>query len=617
MNASVATSAPRASELLAIERDLAIELGRARRLSSALDAILDAVVRLGEVDSGGVYLFDPTGGLTLAAHRGLGPEFIAETREIPAADPRVALVRSGKPLFASFAQISRRESPAQKIEQLRASAVLPVLDDDEVVAVLNVASHTVDELSQEVRDALVGISAHIGGIVERVRAEASVRSSQENFQSLFDSLNDFLFVLDERGRIIHTNAVVQRRLGYAEHELVGMDVAEVHPEARRDEALRIVGAMLAGTAAVCPIPLRARDGKLIAVETVVSRGHWSGRPAILGISRDITRRKAAEDALHASEAMHRAIVDRAPLGIARLDGRGRYLQVNAAFARMVGREAASLVGLDLAELSHPDDVGDSIAQFRRLMRGEVDSYRFEKRYVRPDGRVVWAELSATAVRSVEGTIDFVLGLVNDVTARKDLEATQAEVDRRFRQMANAAPVLMWGADAKGVRTFFNRTWHEFTGRSTVEELGDGWLEGVHEDDRGGLATFGDVDREYRLRDRSGELRWLLERVSPVRGADGALQGYLGSCIDITDRKRTEQEREALLEELKHALATVKTLRGLLPMCAWCKKVRDDQGYWSQIESFLHKHSEAELSHGLCPDCEAQYFSGPDDAAADE
>lgn len=77
--------------------------------------------------------------------------------------------------------------------------------------------------------------------------------------------------------------------------------------------------------------------------------------------------------------------------------------------------------------------------------------------------------------------------------------------------------------------------------------------------------------------------------------------------DITERKRAEQERESLIEELQNALAQVKTLSGLLPICAACKRIRDDNGYWQQIEAYIGEHSEAEFSHGICPECARRLY----------
>ena len=76
----------------------------------------------------------------------------------------------------------------------------------------------------------------------------------------------------------------------------------------------------------------------------------------------------------------------------------------------------------------------------------------------------------------------------------------------------------------------------------------------------------------------------------------------GMILDITKRKRAEEERERLILDLRDALAKIKTLSGLIPICSWCKKIRDDSGYWQQIEGYLHDHSDAEFTHGICPDC---------------
>jgi hypothetical protein len=77
--------------------------------------------------------------------------------------------------------------------------------------------------------------------------------------------------------------------------------------------------------------------------------------------------------------------------------------------------------------------------------------------------------------------------------------------------------------------------------------------------------------------------------------------------DITDQVRVQQEREELIRQLQKALAQVKTLTGLLPICSSCKRVRDDQGYWHQVESYVRDHSHAEFSHSICPDCAAKLY----------
>jgi hypothetical protein len=91
-------------------------------------------------------------------------------------------------------------------------------------------------------------------------------------------------------------------------------------------------------------------------------------------------------------------------------------------------------------------------------------------------------------------------------------------------------------------------------------------------------------------------------LSPIRDREGNVVGLVGVGRDITQRKRAEMDRERLIGELEATLAKIKTLRGLLPICASCKKIRDDQGYWTQVEVYVRDHTEADFSHGLCPDC---------------
>ena len=89
----------------------------------------------------------------------------------------------------------------------------------------------------------------------------------------------------------------------------------------------------------------------------------------------------------------------------------------------------------------------------------------------------------------------------------------------------------------------------------------------------------------------------------IRGKD-----YILTVVtDITDRRQAEKEKEQLIADLQSVLSQVKTLSGLLPICASCKKIRDDQGYWNQIESYIRAHSEAEFSHGICPECAKKLY----------
>lgn len=99
----------------------------------------------------------------------------------------------------------------------------------------------------------------------------------------------------------------------------------------------------------------------------------------------------------------------------------------------------------------------------------------------------------------------------------------------------------------------------------------------------------------------------LTTAKPAFGPDGEVTTVMCISKNITERKRAEEERERMIEELKKALSEIKELSGLLPICASCKKIRDDKGYWNEVENYLSTHTKAEFSHGICPDCAAELY----------
>jgi PAS domain S-box-containing protein len=113
--------------------------------------------------------------------------------------------------------------------------------------------------------------------------------------------------------------------------------------------------------------------------------------------------------------------------------------------------------------------------------------------------------------------------------------------------------------------------------------------------------------EVRVPMAMEEDRFFLTSVKPIFDPGGRVASVVCISKDITERKRVERDREDLIQELQSALAQVRTLSGLLPICANCKNIRDDQGYWIQIESYISEHSAAEFTHGICPGCREQLY----------
>ncbi|NTW49489.1 MAG: PAS domain S-box protein [Chlorobiales bacterium] len=172
-----------------------------------------------------------------------------------------------------------------------------------------------------------------------------------------------------------------------------------------------------------------------------------------------------------------------------------------------------------------------------------------------------------------------------------------------------APIMIWRANTTAECDYFNQRWTEFTGRALEQEVGNGWAEGVHPDDFQRCLDFYLInfkqekvfEMEYRLRRHDGVYRWLFDRGVPFYDDDGTFMGYIGSCIDVTERIEAE---EALLKAKE---SEVKELQGLLPICMHCKKIRNDTGYWEKLEAYISERTRAKFSHAVCEECIEKYY----------
>ena len=174
----------------------------------------------------------------------------------------------------------------------------------------------------------------------------------------------------------------------------------------------------------------------------------------------------------------------------------------------------------------------------------------------------------------------------------------------YRILVEKSPLMIWRSTVTMECDYFNEIWLAFTGRSMKQEMGSGWAEGVHPEDLDTcLKIYTDhfarrepFEMKYRLRRFDGSYRWMLDRGVPYADTEGVFKGYIGSCIDITERIEAQ-------EALKKAHETeIRQLRGFLPICSYCKKIRNDSNYWEQLESYISNHSNALFSHGICPEC---------------
>ena len=344
---------------------------------------------------------------------------------------------------------------------------------------------------------------------------------------------------------------------------------------------RVLGAVSLG--------MSSRSGRRYDADDVVLARELADRAAVALDNAMLFR--ASREAL----AQLEAVLVSAPVGIGFWDTELRFVRVNDALAQMNGLPPEAHVGRTLQEVL-PELAGRLEPLYRRVLDTGDPIVHEESTGVDPgtfgDDRH-WLS-SYFPVRTPEGDTIGVGAVILDMTQRKRAESRLRESEERFRTLADTIPALVWMCDQRNECTYFNRGWLEFTGRELEQELGHGWLESIHPEDRERVdredsAHFAQrlpVTLEYRLRRHDGIYRWIVDEGVPRYDPDGTFLGYIGACIDIDDRKRAE-DRERFLADASALLAasldvdaTLESIARLaVPLIAdWCSiAIREDDG----------------------------------------
>lgn len=402
----------------------------------------------------------------------------------------------------------------------------------------------------------------IGGvatdITERKRAEEARRYSEEQYRTVVETATDAVVSIGEDSKILFVNPATTKIFGYDTSELIGRPLTMLMPESLRKLHEAGFRRYLAtgerhlnwqGT----ELTALRKNGQEFPVEVSFGEMTSNRRKVFTGFIRDISEKKRAEDELRKQKEVFQKIFESIPVMIAFFGPDGRLELVNPGWERTVGRTLKEIRehNLDIFVEHFPDP------QYRQKVRdyvaaptGEWREFKLRTR----DGRVI--DISGYTVRLSDGST---VGIGRDVTEQKRVEAELRESEARFRLVADSAPVLIWMSGTDKLCTYFNKPWLDFTGRPIEQELGNGWAEGVDPHDlQRCLDTYNQsFDRrepftmEYRLRRHDGEFRWVLDIGVPRFNPDGSFAGYIGSCIDVTEQRRAEEQLHQAQADLAH------------------------------------------------------------------
>ena len=256
--------------------------------------------------------------------------------------------------------------------------------------------------------------------IDTERVEAALREREEHFRALVQHASDIIMVIGPDANIRYVSPAFEAILGYSSVEAVGMAGLELaHPDDVELLRAKIIGGSSVPRAGAAEARLCQRNGTWRWFDVIIT--DLTDNPSVGGWVanlRDITERKAQEAALSEAQEVFRHAFDDAPIGIGLVGLDGCIQRANRSMAVLLGRTQEELAGTSIREFTHPDDLVESEDQAQRLNRSEIDFYRLEKRYVRPDGSTVWASLSVSLVRDIEGRPMYQIGQLEDITDRK-------------------------------------------------------------------------------------------------------------------------------------------------------------------------------------------------------
>jgi len=374
-------------------------------------------------------------------------------------------------------------------------------------------------------------------ITEYRRHKEELAQREANLRTLFNSVNDFLYVLDMQGNFKMVNRAVTERLGYSMDELTGKSVLMVHPESTQAEARQILDAMLRGEREYCPLPLQTKSGDIILAESRVAHGTWNGDPVLFAIVKDISLLKQSEQkfatAFHANPLM--ATLTETDTGI--------LIDVNEAFCKRMGFSAHEVIGKTAAETIKLD------AEQRRQA---VERMR-EHGFVRDDeailytksGEAVYVLISAQLFTVSDKTYTLTTAL--DMTERRKAEKALRESEEKYRSLINSSDAAIVMVDADGQYLFLNRIASlpyqaspEALIGKTVYELFPQDADKILRDVRRVIFRNEGMVLEPKVTIKD-ETHWFRTSIQPVCDATGKPYAAMIYSTEITGKKLVEQE----------------------------------------------------------------------------
>jgi len=537
---------PSADELLRIQRDLCVALSSTSDLIEALDSVLQFALKIDEVDAGGIYLVDAqSGGIDLAAHIGLPPEFVKAVAHYDSDSPEVKLVVSGGTYYGDDSKLSPATVEAKHRVEIRAVSSNPVCHGGQVVALLNLASYTRDEFSENSRHMIEAITARLGGAIVRIRAQAALQSSERRHRSLIENMPDHLLILDGEATIrfinhVHADSRLENVLGANAFDLL---VPRQHEQYRRllERVLETREMQQGLFQSTSGIWFESRFMPLAV-----------GRSArdVMVIATDITDRMRAERSLRESQEKFDAFIRQSAYAYTEIDLEGNLLYANQRATDIFGFPLEEMVGRNIGDFLGEADFQRAVDNLSKtLVEPLATTQHYEVRT--KDGGFRSVEANAVGMVKDGETVGFQVTLL-DVTEHKAAERAVLESEAKLRNLFENIPDFVVVADRQATIQYANRGVPSVPAEEMVGAAGFGFV--VPESQpacREALAATFETRQVQHVEVVDVHGIWWDCRLVPMV-EDGEVSNVMVICADVTEQRKASenvQKEQRLLRQL--------------------------------------------------------------------
>lgn len=388
------------------------------------------------------------------------------------------------------------------------------------------------------------------------------RSDLEQF---FYVSQDFMCIAGNDGYFKKVNPAFSQALGYTEQELTAVPYTSfLHPEDLK-KTIREASQVSSGVPTTFfENRYRCKNGEYLLLS-------WKCTPVgdqIFAIARDtssvyIQNQKSIERARREAEEKFRETFEHAGVGMSHAHMDGTITLVNQELCEILGYRREELLQKTIFELLANDDEPTPEDMLSDLVGKKISKLVRERKFTKKDGTPIWILLTTSAVHDESGKLKYFILAHKDITKRKFTEESLKKSEKSIRSLIEAIPQMVWTSDASGKPTYYNRRWYEYTGLSENASMTGEWETVIHPDDRGRVlkqwknaVAFGEsYEIEFRLRHAmNGTYRWQLGRTIPSYDDKSKVISWLGTCTDIDDQKRTQDQLQQSLNQLKRSTA---------------------------------------------------------------